>query len=272
MALAPPTPVAGPARAALPFGLFTAVPVREGSSDRWEAGVSFESPGCPPALKGVGEIACGEDSQIGIPKSFNERGADEGIGTPFTVYEEYVCSPIGNSLERARDMATARLLEREQRRVEEALSTGALGQSPSFTDAVELDPQPTLEYAFGLAEATLATEYGLQGIIHVSHTTGLFAARRGLIETSGQRARTPLGTPVVIGSGYTFDGLYVTPAMFAYRSDIFPSTQRSESLLDRSQNELYGLAERTYVLGMDPCGLWHIAVTPEDVGPTTPEA
>jgi hypothetical protein len=44
-----------------------------------------------------------------------------------------------------------------------------------------------------------------------------------------------------------------SPALFGYRSEVFNSSARPGDLLDRAQNNLYAVAERTYVIGFDPC-------------------
>jgi hypothetical protein len=81
-----------------------------------------------------------------------------------------------------------------------------------------------------------------------------------------------LGTPVAAGAGYPGSGpageaaaagtqwMFVTPAMFGYRSEVFPSSAVRGDLLDRSKNDLYAVAERNYVLGFDPCGVGAVLV------------
>lgn len=262
MAITPPALVAGAPRTPLPFGLFSVVPFREGSTDRWESGVEFESLGCPgEAPKGVGAYDCdpeeGDPAALGLPKDLEEGGLVLGEGGTFLVYESYVCTPIGNSLETAESTARLRLEAREELRVEQALSTGAFGQAPNFVDGVtDLGEQDSLKEAIALLEQTLAIEYGLQGILHMSRYTATLALEKGVIESNGQRLRTKLGTPVIAGSGYAFDGIVATPAMFAYRSDIFTSSNRTTDLLDRRDNNLFGIAERNYLLAIDPCGIW----------------
>lgn len=55
----------------------------------------------------------------------------------------------------------------------------------------------------------------------------------------------------------------VSPAIFGYRSQPFESTNRPGDLLDRSHNDLYGIAERNYLLGYDPCGVAFAPLTLE---------
>ena len=259
MAITPKALVTGAPRTPLPFGLFSVVPFREGSPDRWESGVEFESIGCPGDLKGVGALDCDDPSKtIGLPKVFDEGGYVLGEADTFLVYEQYVCSPIGNDLSRAEEGARARLEAYEEMRVEQALATGAFGQSSNFKDSSVNDlPANSLKGAFALLEQTLATMYGSQGILHMSRFTATLAIEEGLVEVGNNRLRTKLGTPVIAGSGYGFEGVVATPAMFGYRSEVISSSNRLGDLLDKNVNDLYGIAERNYLLGMDECDIWH---------------
>jgi hypothetical protein len=88
-----------------------------------------------------------------------------------------------------------------------------------------------------------------------------------LLTSSGGQLRTQLGTPVAAGGGYPGTGptgqvpavstswVYVAPALFGYRGDPFDSSARPGDLFDRSLNNLYAVAERSYLLGFDPCGV-----------------
>jgi hypothetical protein len=95
----------------------------------------------------------------------------------------------------------------------------------------------------------------------------------GLIVTNGSVARTVLGTPVVAGGGYPGTSpagvaastgeawAYATPALLGYRSAIFYPSSRSGDLLDRGVNDLYGVAERSYLVGWDPCDVGAVEFT-----------
>lgn len=257
MAVTPPALVPGAPRTPLPYGLFSVVSPREGSSDRWEGGVLFEGIGCPGDFKGVGEFDCETpENTPGLPKTLDGGGNSTAEASSFLVYEDYECSPIGNTLEHAQDVARQRLEAWEEMRVEEALATGANGLSLNFTSATSLGEQTSIKRAVGLLEQTIAREYGSQGILHMSRFTAILALESGAVESSSTRLRTKLGTPVVAGAGYTFDGIVATPAIMAYRSEILPFSNRVGDLLDRERNDLYGIAERQYLLGWDDCGIW----------------
>lgn len=257
MAVTPPALVPGAPRTPLPYGLFSVVPPREGSTDRWEGGVQFEGIGCPGELKGVGEYDCEtpEDTP-GLPKTLDGGGNSVSEASAFLIYEDYLCSPIGNTIEHAQTTARARLEAWEEMRVEEALATGAFGLESNFTSATALGEQTSLKRAVALLEQTIAREYGSVGILHMSRFTAMLAMEAGVVESSSTRLRTKLGTPVVAGAGYTFEGIIATPAMIAYRSEVLPSSNRPGDLLDRQNNNLHGIAERNYLIGWDDCGIW----------------
>lgn len=66
-----------------------------------------------------------------------------------------------------------------------------------------------------------------------------------------------VGTPPGAGTEY----IAASPALFGYRSQIFEATNREGDLLDTKQNNLFGIAERNYLLGYDPCGVAFSAIT-----------
>lgn len=264
MAMAPATVVDPIARTALPFGLLSAVTPRPVGNSRWENGVEWEPLACGPA-SGIGEPDCDpEVPTVGLPKAFPVPGGTDDA-TAFTVYGSYECSPMGHSLEYAQQRATEHLLAREEARAEQAIWTGDLGNIPNFTDAetattTALNPVQAL----AAAEAALATQYGSLGTIHMARDVALVLIAEDAVYRQGTRLFTALGTPVIAGAGYPGthpDGvtagtwIIATPALMLYRSEIFTPTNRTGDLLDRAQNNLFGMAERRYLVGWDDCGV-----------------
>ncbi len=259
--IAPPALVQGAARTPLPFGLFSTFTFRTG--DRWESGVSWDSPTCDPA-SGIGQWVCPPDTVVGLPKDLDPNGGVVGVATPFTVYGHFNCSPVGSG--DAAELALAHLLSREEQAVEYALWTGNLGNIPNLREAGPVMGGAPQSVGDGLAylEYVIATGYGSVGVIHMTRGMALLALGEDLLETVGGRLQTRLGTPVVAGSGYDGTGpagtpaltagqswAYATPALFGYRSEPFSP---GEPVLDRGQNVLMALAERNYLIGYDPCG------------------
>lgn len=264
--------VVGAGRQPFPYGLLSVLDLRPEGDRHWMNGVTWETLACGP-VSGIGDPDCtpgesGETTATGLPKTF-EPGVPFGEASAFGVIATFKCSPVGRSLSQAQDRAVAQLLAREENRVERALATGDLGNEPNFLGADELlggsasDPASVL----GALEQYIADNYGSAGVIHASVEAASTLTQKGLVVTNGSAARTAgNGTRVVFGGGYGTDPdgdapsageswAYVTPPLFGYRSTMFTSSNRPGDLLDRGQNDLYAVAERTYLIGFDPCGV-----------------
>lgn len=273
-AIAPNALVTSAARQPLPFGLFSTFTFRPSGADRWEAGgVTFETLGCDP-VDGIGawQVPDGTGT-VGLPKDLvGATGAvgDFGSSSVFTVYGHFQCSPVGWTPEQAQAKAGEHLQAREEARVEQAFWTGDLGNDPSLQDAgtttITASGAGVVE-TIGLLEKWLGSNYGSVGTLHMTRQVALSGLAEGALTVSGGRLITPLGTPVAAGAGYPGTGptgqaaaastswLFATPALFGYRSEVFTSTEQSGDLLDRGLNNLYAVAERSYLLGFDPCGV-----------------
>lgn len=274
MPIAPPALVVGAARLPLPFGLFSTFTVRPGDG-RWQTGTQWETGTCEPA-DGIGELDCATPaSTVGLPKNLDGGPGSPGDASPFTVYGHYRCSPTGTGVDLAQERAQEHLLAREEARVEQALWTGDLGNVPALQAAGTVTlggGAVSLVRGLGLLEEYLAAHYGSLGVIHATRGAALAAVAADAVTNTGPRLFTALGTPVAAGAGYPGSGpagqaaaagtswLYATPALFGYRSEVFTSTNRQGDLLDRSTNDLYAVAERSYLLGFDPCGVAAVLV------------
>lgn len=223
---------------------------------------------------GVSVLAGGDTtgSTVGLPKTLTSNHGDEGVATQFTVYGHHTCSLIGNSLAAAADLAAAHLMSREEQRVEQAFWTGDLDNVPALqagaaVDDVTVGAVDSIAVGLGQLEQYLATSYGNLGVIHMTRATALAAIAGDLVTSSGGRLFTVLGTPVAAGGGYPGTGpagqpaadgtawMFATPAVFGYRSEVFAPSDENGVILDRLQNNLYAIAERSYLLGFDPCGV-----------------
>lgn len=268
-------------RQPLPFGLFSILPWTDTGDVHWLNGVQWESVGCSPA-SGIGDPSCtpdgsGNTQATGLPKVFNVGSQNASAGV-FTVYGDYKCSPFGHGddLTFAQERANQSLLAREEARVEQALWSGDLGNKPSFQGATDLTPgggavSPIV--ALATLEKYLGSVYGSLGVIHVGRGAVNYLGQNQAIVAVGSRLFTRLGTPVVAGSGYTNTSptgstpasgehwAYATPAIFGKRSEVFTSSERRGDLLDRNTNDLYAIAERSYLVGFDNCGVGAIRFT-----------
>lgn len=271
MPMAPSAVVSGAARLTLPFGLFSQVTMRP-AGDRWESGVTWESLTCDP-VGGLGSpdvLNEGPGTTVGLPKTLTGNVGSIGTALPFTVYGHFTASPAAFTPEAAEQRALDHLQTREEARVEQALWTGDLGNAPSL-DAAPTDltgaTAVAVGTALGLLEEHIASTYGSLGMIHLTRAAALAALAGDWLEARSGRLFTRLGTPVIAGSGYPGTGpagsaigageawAFSSPALFGYRGAPFSSSNRSGDLLAKGTNDLYAVAERTYLLGYDGCGV-----------------
>lgn len=241
------------------------------------------------AVTGTGGTPAAQASMASNVSQQN-RGA-----TPFTVYAEFDCAPVGNGLTQAdlTDRAVEALLQVEPYIVSRTFWTGSAGKSgttnqttawPHLASNATLDdPQgirlqtaatplvtggEDVAVALGAVEAQLASCYGGQGAIHIPYSALPTFKSRALItqESPGGPIYTPAGNQVIPGLGYTGSGPDGSAAA-AGTSWIYGTgpvfAYRSEvfarpfpSTFDRSENTVRYLASRTYLLGFGCC---HVA-------------
>lgn len=276
---------------ALPHGLWDSIQHPTANGSHWQQGITWIER-CPDGDTTYDE--CLSVTGTGTPsaptaKSGNVQQTSRG-GTPFTVYAQFECSPVG--VGDAATVGSDALARVEQRQVEAAFWTGVAGGQPvvfphlaadaEVVDSQDIVLQPTaspivtggadVAHALGALEQALATCYAGQGLIHVPRSAlpTLAAWKLARVDDDGQLV-TPGGNRIVAGSGYTGSGpdgtaaaagtswIYATGPGFGYRSDVYVSPVRES--LDRSTNTLRMLAERTYVIGYTCCLLAaHIAL------------
>ena len=212
--------------------------------------------------------------------------------TPFTAYTRFDCAPVGHAdAQRIATLALAQVEEWQvEQTFWTGLVDGLTLVFPHLAATVEVVDgdgivlQPTTSTAvtgapvdvatgLGRLEQALADCYGGRGVIHVPlealpslDAYGLLRPVGGRDSASGQFGRqleTLAGNLVAVGGGYPGSGpdgvdpgttttwLYATGPVFMYRSDVkvFPFS----STVNRSNNTVEMMAERTYVLGFDCC-------------------
>lgn len=282
--------VPGPNFTPLPFGLLTStLDVRTPGDVHWQNGISYETL-CAEGARTYDEclVVTGAANAPPPPPpsktptaSMARRGA-----TPFTVYTEVDCSAPG-FWERSTEMVGNSLTQSEQWQVEYAFWTGlAAGQTVVFPhlaanatlfDDVGFQLQTAattvsgsavfdLVEGVGLLEAAMADCYDGVPVLHVPRALLPAFALNMLLIREGPAYRTPGGSRVVFGAGYrgtgpdgsagpASDWIYATGALMIYRSAATVMPDRST--LDRAENTVRAIAERTYVLAWDCC---HYAV------------
>lgn len=272
--------VDAPAFTSLPYGLWDAVQKRP-APPHWQNGVTYIER-CPTgsttfdeciSVTGTGSPPEPPSKTDNVDQTF--RGA-----TPITVFAEFDCSPVG--LTDAESVASDALARVEASQLESAFATGLVGgQTVAFphlaADAIVLDADGiTLQTAasvcatgvdvvhgLGLIEDCLGDCYGGQGVIHIpQEALPSFVAWNLAVQRDGQLF-TPAGNLIVVGVGYPGTSpagvappagstwIYATGSMFGYRGDVFMTRVRES--LDRAENTLRMIAERTYVIGWECC-------------------
>lgn len=264
----------------LPYGLWDSIQHPAPGGAHWQQGITWIER-CPTGDTTYDE--CLAVTGTGAPpeppaKTANVDQAFRGA-TPFTVYAEFECSPVG--IPEAESIASDALVRVEQQQVEAAFWTGAAGGQPvvfphlaANTEVVdgEIVLQPVASavvtgadvvHALGVLEQELADCYAGQGLIHVPRTALPTLAAWNLVREVDGRLLTTAGNLVVVGDGYAGTGpdgttpaagttwIYATGAGWGYRSDVYVSRLRDS--LDRSSNTIRMLAERTYTIGFECC-------------------
>jgi len=281
---------AAPVFTPLPFGLLAtfADELRSDVDGHWQNGITYE-PLCGVSsttyekcfsVTGAGFALAPTPPPKVATASLSTRGA-----TPFTVFTEVDCSANG-FWDRAETLVGAGLNRTEQLQVERAFWTGVAGGRSVVwphlaANAIVLDETNiTIQTAATTVSGGAAVTYDVvEGIGRLEAEIGAcydgvptlhvplvlleaFAANMMLIR-DGNRYRTPAGSIVVFGAGYPGtapDGsappvgttwVYATGAMVIYRGNlrVIPRDQS----IDRAENTVKAIAERTYVIGWDCC-------------------
>lgn len=249
--------VPAPAGLPLAYGLFSVVAPIENSALRWENGVRWED---TTAIGEVRTIGSWNDSGTveGLPKHFDSSGGVAESFNPFTVYTSSAGTPVGASVEELQAQVEARLLAREEIAVETILWGGYGGVgSGAFWGATEVKQTAIGASDLPLVDAlavidALASKWGVRPTIHVSRRAAAVLMNAKAVESQGARLVTKLGSPVVAGTGYGGQPYIVASGpLVLYRGPVLTSENRPGDTMDRRQNHLYQVAERTYVAGVD---------------------
>lgn len=257
--IAPPTYIAPPAIEGHRFGLYSAANMPE-PSGRWELGVEWE----PLAQEAAGlrPSECVGDYpgwEIDPPD------VETSKGIPFVVVGSYACKSASRSMDEAEERARLHLAGGEERAVEYAVATGAMGNAPSFSGATDLTPTPgtaiDLIEAFRLIESELAVASHSFGTIHLPRALGAIADYDGIIARQGQHIETLIGTYVVFGGGYDLANvgptgvepdageywIYGTGRPTVRRGEIFMQPDAAH-YINKDDNDVVILAQRTILV------------------------
>lgn len=277
-----------PTRQPMPYGIFTVVDERPVDDPHVLLGVEYQ-PLCGGSGTTFDYCVTGGPG----PGFYATAARQLRASSPFTVFAETVCAPVGDNWERANADAEDILRVTEQFQVERALWTGEVGglagqmyprlaantavTTPIVTNGLQVTLQTaativtggpvSAAVGIGLLEGAIGACYGGQGVIHAPETAIPALANLNMIYRNGKNLMTHNGNLVVAGAGYPGSSpagvtpapgttwLYATGQLFMFRGPI--KTFARESELNRTTNTLTAIAQRTYVLGWDCC---HFAV------------
>lgn len=267
----------------LPHGLLDAVQLSSPDGAHWQNGITYQTSCINDggttydeciAVTGTGDVA--EPSAKAVTTELQLRGA-----TPFTVFTRFDCSPVGID---PQQIAEDALAQTETWQVERAFWTGLVdGKTLAFphlaATAEVTDPQNSdivlqpvasipatgshdIVCGLGILEGYLADCYNGVGVIHIPRE--VLPSLRNLVTEANGQIRTMNGNLIAVGSGYPGTGpsgevpanacqqwIFATGAVTAYRSQV--RVFRPNDSIDRSENTMQMIAERTYVIGWDCC-------------------
>lgn len=250
----------------LGFGLFSAAQPLTGLDPHWQyGGVEFES----LASYGAGFYPVGINAAGGAGGTKNlPNGLGTTKGLPFAVYAGISCGSVGYTDEQANARALRVLELSGQHAAEQALWTGAGGNTPKLNAAgttTVVGAATELTLALAALEEWLADNYHGRGVIHAKRGIGIRAGGKRLTfrdPLEPGRLRTAVGTVWAFGGGYDGTGpnaaapaagtqwIYATGQIGIDRSA--PSTPANlGQALNRNNNVVNLIAEQEYLLTID---------------------
>lgn len=273
------------------FGLLSVVQARYDEPDpHWRNGVTFSN------LCGLGGTTFDEFCVTGTatPKASNVDVIYQGA-LPFTVFAEVDCSPVGYSQQEQRARAVDALTRNESWQVERVFLTGRVDAQNNTvyphlahtSNVYDTSSLPTIRLQCATTQVTGSTVLDVvegvgrlesefsdcsngQGTLHVPVILAEQFFRAGIAKVEGSQVKTQAGNLVAFGAGY--DGrspsatyidnavwVYMTGPVFAYRSA--PETFPFRETIDRDNNTVKTIVERTYVLGFDCCCLFALPIS-----------
>lgn len=236
--------VDAPALVPYGFGIFSVAEPRPVLEPHWRLGVKWQSQGCHATQVTTGLCIDPEVSPL-TPDDYCSVLTYE----PFTVYAYNNDDIPGHSLAQHQQNAIDRLVNSEQRSVEEQLWTMMQTEAGGVTD---LSGAP-LDYVLGYIEQRAAETYGGTAVIHMNRLTTTMMVSH--LYKQGGRLVTSLNTPIVSGGGYELVGdspgvvaeIYFTGPLAIWRGDI----DTRQNAVNKSNNEVSIVAQRDYVIGWD---------------------
>lgn len=252
MAVAPALYVAAPTVTPSRFGLVSAADLVVPEDRHFVNGVQFESNPSGPAKLAATDC---------LPEPGPDRTVPDGIevveSDPIIVYNGFTCRAVGLDESEMLDRARKALTGGEWAAVENAVWSSDSGLMNADTDILTTAAVPLVK-GIGLLEDHLYEQYGSVGVIHAPRHVAMFAAERRQIDVESGRKVTTLGTRWSFGNYPNTDAasapaavdtawLVATGAVQVRRSEVKQRPATLADALDRRTNEVFAIAERTYV-------------------------
>ena len=243
------------------FGLLSAATVVDRADGRGLDGITFE-PG-----------PCGDTSAYGGPcdtptaKSVSALRAPVNMD-PFIVYTMIKCRTVGQ-YSAAASQAEQSLLRGETIGVEEAFAAYIDNAGLGATNLTPAGGGVPVKVGLSILEQAAGAATGNQPTIHMARNIATLLFADNVLERSGNRLETKLGSLVAAGGGY--GGLLGPSAAAAAAGNSWMWITGPVSLIrgaviapDRVPfdmiNEFYALAERGYAAAIDTCVLAAVQV------------
>ncbi|MBM0227976.1 hypothetical protein [Micromonospora sp. ATA51] len=249
--------VDAPATTPYKFGLFSAAAVVDPADQReFQAGVEWE-PLCVDAPAPTSVAAASDPDRVAMALPDGVPSVQAGV---IRLYAGLTGRSTARPdlLERARRALGAV----EQQSLEHYVWTGEAGNDAYLADAdtevLAGAAAVPLEEGVGLLEAHIGDRAGVLGALWAPRWTGGWFASKALARIEGPRLVAPLGNPIVfaqttgVGAGGAAPAageawLYATGPVMVRRSAVF--LPKLAEALDRTDNEVFAVAERFYTVG-----------------------
>lgn len=282
-----PRPIVdAPAFTPSPYGLLSVVTPSNSGDPHWQNGVTWQSY-CMDPMGATTYDECLVVTGVGdVPAPSAKSGTvnvSTRAATPFTAYARFDCATVGYTTEEFARVGTSALTQSESWQVENAVWTGLADAKPvvyphlsanaavldaedyvlQLTTSIPITGAVDVATGLGLLEKDLADCHNGVGVIHVPVQVLPTLDAHGLVRDRNGILRTLNGNIIVAGAGYPGTSptgvdpgtgqswLYATGPLFMYRSQIRVLPYRDS--VNRSNNTVEMLAERTYVVGWDCC-------------------
>lgn len=244
--------------------LYDAITWTTDSTDRWQGGVSFEDVLRGHTIGLLGDPTC--DGVPGLPKDLSQKGrAEEVDGKAFTIFGAFNCGPVGNSPADANATALQRLLAYQNRALERAVfdeDDAVASPDVSDIDEVSVGTELKTRHALAALDKAFAARYPGRGVLVVGLRVVLDLAP--VIDVDGTTITTKTGHRVVVIPSLDDGVMMLLPPIVGVQSEVFNSSTREGDLLDRSVNDLYAVAEKTFVIVFDATVAVRTTFTPTD--------